>query len=67
MDLEAARAKYREERDRRIKFNGCEQYQSMSQQYSRYLEDPYEDADFARKPVEREVDTLVVGGGFGGL
>ncbi len=65
-DPDALREKYREERDRRLRADGNEQYVEMSGRYAHYLEDPY--VPFVeRDPVERDVEVVVIGGGFGGL
>src|SRR3546814_4296624 len=32
-----------------------------------FVADPYVEPGFTREPVERRVDVLIVGGGFGGL
>lgn len=65
--LNKVRKKYREERERRLRQDGNAQYIDMSGQNTRYLDDPHVDPGFTRAPVAREVHTLVVGGGFGGL
>ncbi|PWR25327.1 flavin-containing monooxygenase [Zavarzinia aquatilis] len=67
VDLEAIRRKYREERDRRLRAEGNDQYVAMSGQYARYLEDPYVEPGHDRAPVTGEVEAVIVGGGFGGL
>jgi len=66
-DPEVLRAKYREERDRRLRSDGNEQYVEVQGDFSRYLDDPYVDPGFPRPPVTDEVEVLVIGGGFGGL
>jgi len=66
-DPEALRAKYREERDKRIRADGNEQYVEVKGDFSRYIDDPYVDPGFTRAPVTDAVDVLIIGGGFGGL
>jgi len=66
-DPEALRAKYRAERDKRVRADGNEQYVEIKGQFAHYLEDPYVEPGFAREPLTDEVDVVVVGGGFGGL
>lgn len=63
-DLELAREKYREERDKRLDpHRGTKLDLSQHQEF---LDDPY--TEFSeRDPVRDEVDALVVGAGFGGL
>ncbi len=66
-DPDALRAKYREERDRRIRTDGNEQYVEVQGDFSRYVDDPYVDPGFTREPLTDEVGVLIIGGGFGGL
>jgi cation diffusion facilitator CzcD-associated flavoprotein CzcO len=66
-DPQALRAKYRAERDRRVRTDGNEQYVEMAGQFAHYLEDPYIDAPITRAPLTDEVEVVVIGGGFGGL
>jgi cyclohexanone monooxygenase len=66
-DPDALRAKYREERDRRVRPDGNEQYVEVRGDFSRYIDDPYVDPGFTREPLTDDVDVLIIGGGFGGL
>ena len=66
-DPAALRRKYDIERDRRVRADGNDQYVEVTGQFAHFLDDPYADPGFTRAPVEREVEALVVGGGFGGL
>ena len=66
-DPEALRAKYRAERDKRLRTDGSEQYVEIAGQYAHYLEDPYVQPGFTREPLTDEVEVVVIGGGFGGL
>jgi len=65
-DPKALKAKYRAERDKRIRQDGNEQYVEMKGQFAHYLEDPYV-APITRAPLTDETEVLVIGGGFGGL
>jgi cyclohexanone monooxygenase len=66
-DPDALRRRYREERDRRLRADGNEQYVEVTGPFARYLEDPYVEPGFTREPLTDEVDVVVIGGGFGGL
>lgn len=66
-DPVALKAKYRAERDKRLRQDANEQYVEIKGQFAHYLEDPYVEPGFAREPLSDEVDVVVVGGGFGGL
>jgi len=63
----ALRAKYREERDKRLRADGNEQYAEMTGRFARFLEDPYIGRPAERAPLADEKDVVVIGGGFGGL
>ncbi|MDR3513246.1 MAG: NAD(P)/FAD-dependent oxidoreductase [Caulobacteraceae bacterium] len=66
-DPEALRARYRAERDKRLRFDGNEQYREVAGEFARYLDDPYVAPGFSRAPLADEVEVVVIGGGFGGL
>ncbi len=66
-DPAALRAKYRQERDARMRSDGNEQYVEVKGDFRHYVDDPYVDPGFTRAPLEDEVDVVIVGGGFGGL
>jgi len=66
-DPVALRAKYRAERDKRLRKDGTAQYRSVDGAFSHFLEDPYVEPGFTREPLADEVDVVVIGGGFGGL
>src|SRR5215470_17620131 len=66
-DPEELRNKYREERDKRIRADGNEQYVEVKGDFSRYVDDPYVEPGFTRAPLNDAVDVLIIGGGFGGL
>lgn len=66
-DLDAMRAKYQVERDKRLRVDGNQQYIEVTGDFSNFVEDPYIDAPIDREPLAGEVDVVVVGGGFGGL
>jgi cation diffusion facilitator CzcD-associated flavoprotein CzcO len=66
-DPAALRSKYRQERDKRLRVEGNEQYIEVARGFAHFLDDPYAEPGFAREPLTDEVEVLVVGGGFGGL
>ncbi|HXC56677.1 MAG TPA: NAD(P)/FAD-dependent oxidoreductase, partial [Rhizomicrobium sp.] len=65
-DPAALRAKYRAERDKRLRRDGNEQYVEIKGAYAHYLEDPYVEP-ISRASLHDEVEVVVIGGGFGGL
>jgi cyclohexanone monooxygenase len=65
-DPEALHAKYREERDKRLRADANAQYREITGQFAHYLDDPYVEPGFSRAPLTDEVEVVVVGGGFGG-
>ena len=66
IDHEALRAKYRAERDKRIRPDGNEQYVEPKGRFANLLEDPYTER-VERDPVHDEVTVALIGGGFAGL
>ncbi|OBF91778.1 monooxygenase [Mycobacterium sp. 852002-51163_SCH5372311] len=66
-DVDALRQKYAEERARRLRRDGIEQYVEIAGEFARFAEDPWVEREFKREPLTDEVDVAVVGAGFGGL
>ena len=66
-DPVALKAKYLQERDKRIREDGNEQYVEVTAEFSHYIDDPYVDPGFTREPLHDEVEVAIIGGGFGGL
>ncbi len=66
-DPEALRERYRQERDRRLRPEGNDQYVEVKGDFSHYIDDPYVEPGFTRAPLTDGVDALIIGGGFGGL
>jgi len=66
-DLEAIRYRYAEERDKRIRTDGNDQYVAIAGDLAHYIDDPYVEPGFQREVVDKTVDALIIGGGFGGL
>ena len=63
---EALLARYLEERDKRIRPDGNDQYIEPTGRFGPLLEDPYV-TPANRAPMSDEVTVAVIGGGFGGL
>ena len=61
------RQKYAEERTKRIRVDGNNQYQEITGQYEHYNTDPYVEPGFTRPALQEELDAVIIGGGFGGL
>jgi hypothetical protein len=66
IDKPAILAKYRAERDKRLREDGNDQYVEIAGNYAHYLEDPYTPR-VERPPVTDHVTFAMVGGGFAGL
>ncbi len=66
-DPERLRQRYAQERDRRIRADGNQQYLETAGALAHYRDDPHAEPGFARAALRREVDVVVVGGGFAGL
>ncbi len=65
-DVATIRAKYRAERERRIRPDGTGQYRRAAGEFGYYAKDPYTPVA-ERAPRTDRVEAVVVGGGFGGL
>src|SRR5688572_23347522 len=65
-DAEALRAKYNAERDKRIRPDGNDQYVHLHETTSHWLDDPYTPR-IEREPVTKDVEVLIMGGGFAAL
>ena len=66
-DPDVLRTKYREERDKRIRADGNDQYLEVKGALAHFVDDPYVEPGFTRAPLTDEVEVVVIGGGFGGL
>jgi cation diffusion facilitator CzcD-associated flavoprotein CzcO len=66
IDHEALRAKYREERDKRLRPEGNDQYLEPTGRFASLLEDPYTPRT-ERAPRTDEVEVAFIGAGFAGL
>ncbi|OWK28448.1 flavin-containing monooxygenase [Sphingomonas dokdonensis] len=67
-DIDALRARYKAERDKRLRTDADRQYKELSGDYARYAEeDPYVEPGFTREPLSDFVEVAVIGGGFSGM
>ena len=66
-DPDFLRKKYREERDKRLREDGNEQYIEVKGEFSYFIEDPYVEQEIKRDALNDEVEVLIIGGGFGGM
>ena len=66
LDKEALKAKYRAERDKRLRADGNDQYIRVAGVFSGYLDDPYTPFQ-SREPKTDHVEFAFIGGGFAGL
>jgi cation diffusion facilitator CzcD-associated flavoprotein CzcO len=66
-DPDALRSKYRDERAKRLRPDGIDQYLEVAGDYARFEDDPYVEPGFTRAPLTDDVDIALIGGGFGGL
>ena len=61
------RRKYAEERDKRMRVAGNDQYVEVDGEYAHYEDDPHVEPGFRREAIEEELDAVILGGGIGGL
>jgi cyclohexanone monooxygenase len=66
IDIEALKQKYTEERDKRLRPDGNDQYIQLKDQLAHYLDDPYTPV-IERAPKTDHVTVAFIGGGFAGL
>ncbi|MGA0841076.1 MAG: flavin-containing monooxygenase [Pseudomonadales bacterium] len=66
-DPDALRARYRAERDKRLRSDGNNQYIEVTGEFSHYIDDPYVAERIERAPLTDFTEVVIIGGGFGGL
>src|SRR5260370_7938149 len=66
VDIRALRRKYAEERSKRLRPDGNDQYLQLNGRFEELLDDPYTER-VDREPKRDHVTVAFVGGGFGGL
>ena len=67
IDREALRARYRDERDKRLRPDGNEQYLEPTGRFAHFLDDPVRAERSSASRVHDEVTVAFIGGGFAGL
>ena len=63
LDIDTIRSKYAEERDKRVRTDGNEQYVEIAGKFAHYKEDPYIPVK-PRAPVTDHVTFAFIGGGW---
>ena len=66
IDIDAIRAKYAHERDKRVRKEGEAQYVEVSDEFSDYYERAPWTAPVVRDPISDDIDVAILGGGFAG-
>jgi cyclohexanone monooxygenase len=66
-DPVALRAKYHEEREKRVAVEGRGNYVKLRGNFEKLYADPNADQSFMRDPVKKVMDFAIIGGGYGGL
>jgi cation diffusion facilitator CzcD-associated flavoprotein CzcO len=66
IDRDALRSKYRQERAKRLRPDGNDQYVEPTGRFAHFVDDPYVDL-VERDPCADEVTVAIIGGGFSGL
>ena len=66
-DPHALAQKYQQERDKRIRVDGNDQYQEVTGDFAYFVEDPYIDTQLQREALDEEIEIVIIGGGFGGM
>lgn len=66
MERPDLRAKYRAERDKRLRPDGNDQYMEPTGRFASLLDDPYTEP-FEREPIDEELSVVLIGAGFAGL
>ena len=66
-NVAALRARYEEERRKRLRPEGTDQYAFAEGDLARFALDPYAPPPAPRAPRQEELDVLVIGTGFGGI
>ena len=65
-DPDLLRNKYREERDKRLRTDGNDQYKEVEGDFKYFVEDPYVEK-IEKSPENLITEVVIIGGGFGGI
>ena len=65
--IEEARARYRAERDKRLRDDAQAQYSQLADEYEEFDHDPWVEPGYTREPVVERTEVVIVGGGFAGM
>jgi cyclohexanone monooxygenase len=67
VDRDALRARFRVEREKRLRTDYVNQYRRAAEGFDHLLADPFVDGEVEREPLTDEVDVVIIGAGFGGM
>lgn len=67
IDVAALERRYAEERAKRQRGDGLEQYAALIGRFARFAQDPHADPQLTRAALVEDTDVLIVGGGLAGL
>ena len=59
-DPEALGRKCQEERDKRLRADGNDQYQEVSGEFAYFVEDPYIENELTREAIDEEVEVVIM-------
>jgi cation diffusion facilitator CzcD-associated flavoprotein CzcO len=66
-DPDELRARYKREREKRLRAEGNAQYREVAGNLEAFNDDPYIESRLVREPLVETLDVAIVGGGFGGM
>ena len=65
--IAAARERYQQEREKRLRSDGQAQYSQLTDEYEEFDHDPWVEPGFTRDPIVETTEVVIVGGGFAGM
>ena len=63
-DPDALGRKYQEERDKRVRADGNDQYQEVTGEFAYFVDDPYIDSELKRDAIEEVIEPFLIQQGF---